>query len=568
MKESRHNFSEIAEGRDNLAKGLRQLRENRDEKRAEGESPLNKIKNTVGFGPTQRLNSEADQLNEQSRDVLRTGKRTLAEDEARLIRDKDYLDLRKSLRRAVDALLKKDKEGILETISFLESKKELLDRGLKDPKQYVPLIEVLNELFVISEKRVMYPSSDDAGRNEWRLTDLYFFLDETLGSHLTEIDSHISSNLTVSESSLAALTEVLSSQTKSSKDKYQGQAIASALKHIDLVDSLPLGDSRVPVYALQNFISALFLTEESRVAVEEKLNNIFLRQRKDKEVLHALCGLAGRASGPEFSQFCRGHLQKIAESYGLNGEAAVIQWLSDGNNFGVAAEGNLNAINSLEAKHPGACALLQKQFGIADFRRYPEEMLLDQIEDRENRQIPHGLMAMPVADHNGAFSQDKEQFSKFYEQIKGNYLVDIFECQNMRDLAKALLKTKKGQSSKIPFAILGGHGQKDSIQLGNFSLARHITTEYLNGDSSKRIKDFFEDDATIILVSCSTGVNEGIGQRLSEKFGLTVIAPNTNTNLAAINSHEISPGHLRFDVKYGGGETMQYDHPKIETSQE
>lgn len=64
---------------------------------------------------------------------------------------------------------------------------------------------------------------------------------------------------------------------------------------------------------------------------------------------------------------------------------------------------NLSAIRLLEQKEPGIVQRLYEEFGIRDFARYPEELLISQDKNQKDIQQPYGIVIYPRNDHNGAF---------------------------------------------------------------------------------------------------------------------------------------------------------------------
>jgi hypothetical protein len=72
------------------------------------------------------------------------------------------------------------------------------------------------------------------------------------------------------------------------------------------------------------------------------------------------------------------------------------------------------------------------------------------------------------------------------------------------------------------------------------------------GEGAQQASKFFKNDATIILESCSTGKEGGIGQQLSEALGIKVIAPKEPTSIGRIKSN-LDNDRVDFDVEYRGG---------------
>ncbi len=244
---------------------------------------------------------------------------------------------------------------------------------------------------------------------------------------------------------------------------------------------------------------------------------------------------------------------------------------------------NLESVIRLEAARPGIVRVLHDRFGISDFARYPDNILIQQYEERDDLNRPYGVVLYPRADNSGAFYQDKEVFDKLAEQLNGRYSLRIYEAGSRLEVAKrfALANRTYGGNHKISFAVLGGHGTADSIQFGATDLSQalegldqaqnlenvfenlktlkdrlnrgKITSNDFPGSpnqiSSRILTEFFEENPTIILVSCSTGKVAGIAQTMSN-LGAELIAPDADTNVRSITTSFDENNKPHFEVEY------------------
>jgi hypothetical protein len=135
----------------------------------------------------------------------------------------------------------------------------------------------------------------------------------------------------------------------------------------------------------------------------------------------------------------------------------------------------------------------------------------------------------------------------------------IFECASKIDLVRLLLKLRgrydsgthpAHQQHKISFAVIGGHGTKNSIHFGASESLGSLTIEDLQGRGTTRVNSFFEQHATLILVSCTTGAEGGIGEKLSHTLGVTVIAPDVPTRMSSMRVTKQDSNNLVFNVEY------------------
>lgn len=218
---------------------------------------------------------------------------------------------------------------------------------------------------------------------------------------------------------------------------------------------------------------------------------------------------------------------------------------------------NLFAIRSLEQKNQGSVQRLYEEFGIRDFARYPEELLVSQDKNRNDASTPYGVVIYPRNDHNGAFYHPGP-LQELYQDLQGGYHTRIVEAKGKIDIARKLIELDRryGAQHKISFAILGGHGTQDSIRFGDYSHHKtdKLFTEDLMGYGVRRTKHFFEENPTIILDSCSTGARAGIGQKLSQQIGARVIAPDQPCNTKSLHG-KVQQGKLIIDAEYYDTET-------------
>lgn len=213
-------------------------------------------------------------------------------------------------------------------------------------------------------------------------------------------------------------------------------------------------------------------------------------------------------------------------------------------------------IEALEKENPGIILTLNREFGIFDFGRYPAELLRRQYESRNDASVPYGVIFYPQADHNSAFYRQKEIFDKLFRRLAGRYELRVCEGSGKLDMIRLFhrLDRKYGAKHKISFVVVGGHGTKETIQFGGQSEAHTLKlADFL--DKRHPIRErriFFEPSPTIILNSCSTGIEGGIGQQLADVLGATVIAPDNSSAIQEIIV-EFPEGKPRFDVTHPPG---------------
>jgi len=234
----------------------------------------------------------------------------------------------------------------------------------------------------------------------------------------------------------------------------------------------------------------------------------------------------------------------------------IDEWLFGGGSefyIPIAVEKNIKMMKSIEEKRPGIVQFLMSKFNIYNFGRYPEELLIRQYDEYENDELPYGIVIFPEDDHNAAFFENGDVLEEIENELKDKYAMRIMEAGNKKDLLRLLIRMrlKYGQKHKISYAIVGGHGNKKELTIGNVhdTEGREVLIEDLTRYQKRKYK-LFEDNATIILIACNTGEPGGIGSQLSKAMGINVIAPSGISGVKSIKPKIKSNGSLEFDVKY------------------
>lgn len=226
----------------------------------------------------------------------------------------------------------------------------------------------------------------------------------------------------------------------------------------------------------------------------------------------------------------------------------VSSWLVNcGNRRATLISENIWDIFNLERQRPGITNLLTRAFGIRNFARYPSEILIDQHDTRNEPNQQYGIIVYPTDDKNGTFYNDKESLAKLSKQLKsGGYTLKVVECSGQLSFIHYLNFLKR-YYGKIPFAVIGGHGSADGIQMGQKGeKGAVLSLSDLSKGGSSALGQAFDINPTIILNSCSTGQIGGIGQSISQKHS----SLKENPFLVIGPDHEaevLSFGDIQFD---------------------
>lgn len=267
-------------------------------------------------------------------------------------------------------------------------------------------------------------------------------------------------------------------------------------------------------------------------------------------------------SGDMIKGIIRGFLSdQIGE---VNSEKMIENWRQawpiKGYEEGEALGRNLLSLYELECERPGIGKVLFEQFGISDFARYPQELLVAQYDEGNKKDdLPYGIIINPINDNNGsdsgAFYGNVETFQKLHSQIKGRYRIRVWEIKNLVELVHAV-NDSRHRYGPISFAIIGGHGTAETIQFGEeksilkpalgFGILRK---KDIDREGASAVRVAFTKNPTIILNSCTTGALGGIGQEIS-KMGAKVIAPSQPISIMNIEPSIGLSGKIDFRVEY------------------
>lgn len=206
---------------------------------------------------------------------------------------------------------------------------------------------------------------------------------------------------------------------------------------------------------------------------------------------------------------------------------------------------NFEKLLEIELRRPGISRYLYSECGIANFGRYPTNILIDQYDARYDTTSPYGVALFAKADNDGAL-YDTDYLIDFQNDLKNeNFKLRIFECQDSLDVISALNSSRR-QFGKIEFGILDAHGGEKFISLGNYG--ENLSLYSVLNPNAPSILRAFVEDPTIILNSCQTGFEHGIGGHLSS-LGASVYAPETSTSIESLRFNP-DAGEKKFTVEF------------------
>lgn len=262
------------------------------------------------------------------------------------------------------------------------------------------------------------------------------------------------------------------------------------------------------------------------------------------------------------------YIQKILQTYDfspLESSTIANAWVRSApiERIGSIIKMNLDTITEIERRLPGTSSFLYREFRIADFGRYPTDLLVKQREHFHDTKTPYAIILYPRDDWNGTFYGGLYALRDLLKDVHDEVRLRAVECESRTDVVRALIKFEKlynsqGSGKRISLAIIGGHATKDTIYFGGEDAVHRLSVADLAGSTAKRSKRFFEDEATIILVACSTGGRGGIAEQYSRTTGLRILAPTIPSVSIIHFKVEKENSKFQFDVVYGGQRRAEF----------
>lgn len=349
------------------------------------------------------------------------------------------------------------------------------------------------------------------------------------------------------------------------------------LEELNLIIKELRKDSEDGIFALSCLSQNKSLSPESLDAFSEIFRKI--SRIKGEEVRgYALGGLAGIINRSKNLPVCLGNTLFILEqkrsrastlvALDLLAELGIVDDASFPEKFWnakrIAEESGadyknpevcLNFAHALEILEERSVRRLHEEYGIEYFMRYPKELLqelLRSLHPRHKELLPIAFVIYNKDDWNGAFYSHGGILAGLTKTHR-LYIIEVNHDSKIPEKIVNFLSFHESRSGgfflggKIDTLLVGGHGSPNGILLGH-------SGEGWGGISSsdvgmfRRIRKYFVDSPTVVLVSCSTGKNEySIGARISKALGARLFAPK---EVGGISSIKIGPDGDILDVEY------------------
>ncbi|MEK7528245.1 MAG: hypothetical protein AAB592_00575 [Patescibacteria group bacterium] len=264
--------------------------------------------------------------------------------------------------------------------------------------------------------------------------------------------------------------------------------------------------------------------------------------------------ITSKESTPQIAKKAKEIIARYLYSLDIPGYLCIDTWIKNDKskskeNAGANISAHLASIAHLERKAPGAAGYLSSTCGVFFFRRYSSELLKNIYLERDDKEKPYGIIFYPHDDHNGAFTDEKGNLEKLRQDLADRgYALRLVETGDLSGFENAarMMAHRYGAKNKIGFAVVGGHGTPNTIQLGsNYSFDSEKFIEKL-----EQIRGLFVDDCQMLFESCSTGASGGIASKVARsQAGFETVAPNIPTSLKKVTVSS-EKGHIVLDPEY------------------
>ena len=429
---------------------------------------------------------------------------------------------------------------------FLTEERELLEAALRYDQPFVQTMELLSDSVIFDQ----HPKSREIALSI--IEDNLDFIGQALGAD-SESQADIDS---------AAFYTLAHFAGKGSNDQADKAAVIFAQNKDKILAGLA-GEKKLGYKRLVGYLAEASPNKDISQTVDYILAGFVKEVESAEDGSEEVYDLAIAMQGVEYSPFRREKVgffaKEILRDFGFDPEQVVDTWrLNSGNEFAKVNEmfaSNLRSMIFLESQERGSTKVLNEKFGIVNFGRYPPELLLRQYQNRDRDDLRYGVGLYPLRDHNGAAYGQRGPLESLLEDLGDQFELRVAEAESKVDVANHLrhFRARYGKH-RISFAIIFGHGSEDSISFGDHPSrsgeARYsLTSEDLVDSRSGKYGSFFEDKPTIILASCSTGVDQGIAQKLKETLGAEVVAPTEEAGLKSYHA-KIEGGNISLSALY------------------
>lgn len=253
----------------------------------------------------------------------------------------------------------------------------------------------------------------------------------------------------------------------------------------------------------------------------------------------------------ESDQLLEPILRQCLSRYTTEGDAVLQAWIDSA---GVPVD-VLASMRRIERAQPGAITTLMQNFGVANYHRYPESVLLKQVERQPKPKPNYGIIMGARADHNSALVGTKQAIEHLANQVADDCDLVVVEFGTMSELNERLKVVGAQQPptrQQAKFGLIMAHGNKDTIVGGRVRDGgdAYVTVADVGTILRQARQQYFTPDATWIISACETGQPGGIGEVIADDLDIATIAPPFQAGVEEITVSRSESGAYDFRVRY------------------
>jgi len=212
----------------------------------------------------------------------------------------------------------------------------------------------------------------------------------------------------------------------------------------------------------------------------------------------------------------------------------------------------------LEAQEPGSALLLHRRFGIRNFGRFPESMLLAQYRERDTPYEHRMYLISAMADDNGSSTRGSmPKFAALQQRLHdrgiGMMVVEVASATELKVRGRQLRMSAWPRAAMI---MSDSHGYTSSI---SFDWFQKLSDSDIINWAGELAAELSRPDAIFFVDACSTaGYDDGFSAVLSRLAGRRVCGATGLMSLRSIDAAVDAGGAPIVDITMGGSELRMF----------
>jgi len=226
--------------------------------------------------------------------------------------------------------------------------------------------------------------------------------------------------------------------------------------------------------------------------------------------------------------------------------------------YGERAHHNLTTISRMEGAVPGSAQRIYNEFGIRFFGRYPEKVLLEQLQPIKNGDH-FALVGTNLNDHNGAFENSMQTYAISREAKNVGIKTVMFEYSNPSEFLDywqqhAPKDPDTGEPEKAELVFVRQHGFND----GDREKIERTWKNFL-GQGENRTPLLLAPGGLVVSAMCYGGAAGHPMDVIKQEYDtLTTMGAEEATSIQSLKMTRDPDGNLSAQIVYKKGKTVTY----------